>query len=228
MRLKPFDEDDGYKVWLSGDELEMLIDEMGSSKRKPAKKRMAGELGGYCGLRRDEAAKTRPADVSGTGTKPMLRVWEDAAKLDKYRETPCPPDLARRIQAATTWGEVEPDDSVLDVTGRTINRWVKNAGERLYAKTGDEGWREVRSHDLRRTWGTRMLESGVLPVVVMWHGGWDDWETFRESYLGEFSPEALDRERGKVPWLNGGETLTESAVPQNNLVPIGSSHRGRS
>jgi hypothetical protein len=36
-------------------------------------------------------------------------------------------------------------------------------------------------------------------------GGWEDWETFRDHYLAEFSPEALRRERGKVSWLGGRE-----------------------
>ena len=35
-------------------------------------------------------------------------------------------------------------------------------------------------------------------------GGWEDWQTFRNHYLAEFSPEALRRERGKVGWLAEG------------------------
>ena len=31
-----------------------------------------------------------------------------------------------------------------------------------------------------------------------------DWQTFRDHYLAEFSPEALRRERQKVSWLGGG------------------------
>jgi hypothetical protein len=48
-----------------------------------------------------------------------------------------------------------------------------------------------------------LLEQGVLPSVVMAFGGWDDWETFRRHYLGEFSPEAIRRECAKIDFLGG-------------------------
>jgi len=76
--------------------------------------------------------------------------------------------------------------------------------ERCYAETGEDGWEYVGPHDLRRSWGVRLLEAGVLPSVVMEWGGWEDWQTFRNHYLAEFSPEALRRERGKVGWLAEG------------------------
>jgi len=50
----------------------------------------------------------------------------------------------------------------------------------------------------------------VLPSVVMEFGGWTDWETFRNHYLSEFSPEALRRERRKLSWLSES-TATDDA-----------------
>lgn len=221
MRMKPFDERDGYRVWLSGDELDELIETMYDRGGTPH--RIAARLGGHCGLRRDEASKSRPVDVVETHDDTVLRVWEDQAKLDKYRETPIPQDLADQIRMVPEFKDQAVDAPTLDVTGKTLNRWVKRAGEELAAETGDDGWLEVSYHDLRRTWGTRMLENGVLPSVVMWYGGWEDWDTFREHYLGEFSPEALARERSKVEWLGGdgpqtgGDAhVTTAAPPASN------------
>ena len=59
---------------------------------------------------------------------------------------------------------------------------------------------------------TRISEAGVLPSVVMEWGGWEGWQTFRNHYLAEFSPEALRRERGKISWLGGepGEPIVQS------------------
>jgi hypothetical protein len=34
-------------------------------------------------------------------------------------------------------------------------------------------------------------------------GGWEDWETFRNHYLGEMSPAAAEREREKIPFVSG-------------------------
>jgi len=98
----------------------------------------------------------------------------------------------------------DPDASLVDVDPSTIYSWVARARERCYAETGEDGWEFVGPHDLRRSWGVRLLEAGVLPSVVMEWGGWEDWQTFRDHYLAEFSPEALRRERGKVGWLAEG------------------------
>lgn len=91
------------------------------------------------------------------------------------------------------------------------------ATERLEAETGDEGWSRVDVHDLRRSWATHILAQGVLPSVVMSWGGWKDWETFRRHYLGEFSPEVLEREREKVEYLANGDPI--DATPATNTMP---------
>jgi hypothetical protein len=50
-------------------------------------------------------------------------------------------------------------------------------------------------------------------------GGWEDWETFRDHYLGEMSPAAAERERGKISYTSesiepkqGAERVFEPAV----------------
>lgn len=216
MRLKPYDKQDGFRVWLNDQEARMLletIDESGNPR-----KRMAARLGLQSGLRRDEASKTRAVDISEDLGDKVLRVWEDQSKTS-YRETVIPKDLANQIETIAQVEEgIDMDDPILGVSGRTLNRWVQRAAETLYAETGDEGWRHLSFHDLRRTWGVRLLENGVLPSVVMMHGGWEDWSTFRDHYLNEFSPHALKRERSKIPWLNqGGVDLSD---PENHLIPV--------
>jgi len=44
-------------------------------------------------------------------------------------------------------------------------------------------------------------------------GGWEDWETFRKHYLGELSPEAIRRERGKVDFIAGGDESADVVHP---------------
>ena len=223
MRMKPHDEKDGYRVWLSDTEANRLIETM--YDHGGTAHRTAGRLGVHCGMRRSEAAAVRAVDVVEDMGDDHLRIWEDAAKADKYRETPIPGDLADQIEMIPEFTTgIDVDDEILDVTSKTLNRWVKRAGTELHAETGDEGWREVTFHDLRRTWGTRLLENGTLPSVVMTWGGWEDWETFRKHYLGEFSPHALQRERGKVPWLNsdgGSSGSGESGrAVDEHLTPV--------
>lgn len=212
MRLKDYDERDGKRVWLSEDELDLLLDH---TDPEHPEMDVAMILAGRCGLRRkeitgdDEQPGVRPSDLVNNATGQIVRVWH--GKGDKYREVPAPGELT---QLALGMGR-DPDEPLVTVDPSTVYDWVARCRDRCRAETGDEGWKFVGPHDLRRSWGVRLLESGVVPSVVMEWGGWDDWETFRNHYLAEFSPEALRRERGKVPWL-GGEPATD-AQPYNVL-----------
>lgn len=192
MRLKDYAEKDGKRVWLSEREIQQFIGEA-----ENAEQRAAFLLGVRSGLRREEITDVVPAHVHETEVGRVVRIWE--GKGDKYREVPISPRLATIIE--TLSDEIEPDDSVVDVDESTVYRWVQRAGERLYSETGDKGWTFLGPHDLRRTWGVRLLEAGTLPSVVFEWGGWEDWQTFRDHYLAEFSPEAIRRERAKVDWL---------------------------
>jgi len=231
MRMQAHDVEDGYRVWLSGDEIDELLEKL--QERGGSMHKMAGRLGVHGGLRRDEASKSRPIDVvEGTRDDTVLRVWEDQTKGDKYRETPIPDELATQMNMIPELKDQDVDDPVLGVTGKTLNRWVKRAGKELAVEHNDEGWRKVTFHDLRRTWGTRMLETGVLPSVVMLYGGWENWETFRKHYLGQFSPDALARERRKVEWLggnDGGQAPPDAGAPPVTTAapPTGTPRRGQ-
>jgi len=202
MRLDDYNTKDGKRVWLSGDEIELLIDEA-----QDAQQRIAFILGGRAGLRRSEITSVTPNDFAH-GPRGFVRVWGDYAKRDKYREAPIPNDFEAFVDGVTQ--SQEPDDPVVDVAGSTVYRWVRRAADRLVAETNDPGWRYLDVHDLRRSWGGHLLwNCGVLPAVVKEFGGWSDWATFEEHYLGEMTPEARDRERAKIDYV-GGDTEAET------------------
>jgi integrase len=218
MRLKDYDERDGKRVWLSEQEMQLLLSH--TSTDSPEED-IALLLAGRCGLRRKEIVDVTPTDLVSTDTGQIVRVWE--GKGDKYREVPAPADVT---QIVLGMGKA-PDESLVSCDPSTVYDWVARARERCHAETGDDGWLFVGPHDLRRSWGVRLLESGVLPSVVMEWGGWGDWQTFRNHYLAEFSPEALRRERGKVSWLaeSAGSAeeprMSYSAVPSSGRQPQG-------
>jgi integrase len=68
-------------------------------------------------------------------------------------------------------------------------------------EAGDDGWRYLPFHDLRRTWATALASEDVDPLLVCEWGGWDNLDTFLYHYRGTFSPEVQQRERAKVGWL---------------------------
>lgn len=200
MRLKDYAERDGKRVWLSEREIDLLLSHTDPDH---ASMEIAFTLAARCGLRRQEIVAVTPADLVDNDTGPIVRVWD--GKGDKYREVPAPGSLT---QLALGLGRA-PDAPLVDVDPSTIYDWVARARARCRAETGDEGWAYLGPHDLRRSWGVRLLEHGVLPSVVMEFGGWEDWQTFRNHYLAEFSPEALRRERAKIPWLGERATTSE-------------------
>lgn len=218
MRLKPYQNKDGKRVWLSRDEIAQLIDQAEDTEQE-----IAFKLGVRCGLRRKEIVQITAGDlVTSEKNSVHLRVWEDVAKKGHYREPPVPDDLATQIGALIDFKDLDRDDCIVDRNDKTVYRWVRRAADRLEEETEDEGWSFLNVHDLRRSWGTHMLSEGVLPSVVMSWGGWRDWDVFREHYLGEFSPRVIERERQKVDFLASGETI-ESEPITHCVVPDSSS-----
>ena len=210
MRMKSYDSRDGKRVWLSSNEIEQILENTDTTEQRIALKLMV-----RCGLRRSEVTQVCLKDLvtSESGTT-YLRIWEENSKSGKYRETPVSNLLMTEISTYVELQDLDADTAVIDVSDKTVYRWVKKAARECYEDSGDEGWLEVDAHDLRRTWGTQLLSDGVLPSVVMSWGGWQDWDTFRDHYLGEFSPEVLDRERGKCSWLEGDVDVRDDESQQ--------------
>jgi len=198
MRLKDYDGKDGKKVWLNEDELSMLLENFNDSPEQIIGSIMMAR----CGLRRNEVTTITPADLVDAGHGQVIRVRE--AKGGKYREV-FAPDAIPNIVAGM---QLDADAPIVDVNPRQLYDWVRRAAEKSQAMTDDIGWSYLGPHDLRRTWGVRLLEDGVSPAVVCELGGWSDWETFRDHYLSEFSEKALREERDKIRWLGGTPSKT--------------------
>jgi len=195
MNLREHDERSDMKVWLSEEETERFL-----AAAADTEQRIAFALGVRCGLRSGEWLDVTPRGVVDTDAGTMVRVWE--GKGDKFRETPVPPTLAASIDTRAEMRDAGDDDPILSVTStRTLRRWVSSAGEELAEETGDEGWLELSTHDLRRTWATSLADAEVDPLLALDWGGWEDLETFLEHYKGAYSPAAKRRAREKVSWL---------------------------
>ncbi|WP_226377564.1 hypothetical protein [Haloterrigena turkmenica] len=73
------------RVWLSNEEFDALIDHA-----EIPHQRLAFLLGGRVGLRRSEIIQITPNDLVERPTGKHVRIWEDYAKRDQYREPPVP------------------------------------------------------------------------------------------------------------------------------------------
>lgn len=196
MFTEEFDDGDGRRVWLSGGEVDALLDHPDDQRH-----RIAMSLGARAGLRSHEITDVAPThifrDEDAGGW--YLRVPE--GKGDKYRETPIPDDLAGNLQAIGQFRDAADDQPVIDTTTRTLRRWVQDAREPLAETFDDERWLFVSMHDLRRTWAGQLANADVNETVALRWGGWNDLDTFLDHYRGEATAEAQRRERAKVDWL---------------------------
>lgn len=194
MNLREHESRNDMKVWLSQREVELLVDAAASTSE-----RIAFELGARCGLRSHEVLDVAPEHVVDTDAGTMLRVF--AGKGDKYRETPCPRDLATTIRTVDDVRGAPSSHPLVEITStRTLRRWIRRAADRV--DDDDPGWQHLSFHDLRRTWATALASADVDALLVCDWGGWNDLETFLDHYRGTFSPEAQHRERQKVEWLS--------------------------
>jgi len=197
MRTEPYDKKDGRKCWLSRDEVDLLLSK---ASKMGMREEIALSLGARCGLRASEVVGVKPRNIDEhdvVGAR--LEVEAEVSKTSQSREVPLPSELKYAIRAHTDG--YAPDELIVDVTTRTVERWVSRAAERCQAETENNRWAYLGPHDLRRTWGTQLVEQDVEPGLIMSWGGWSDWSTFREHYLGAYSPEREREQIEKVEWL---------------------------
>jgi integrase len=191
------EQSDGWRCWLSQSEQDRIVDYYSEQP----KKQLAIELM-LDGLRSEETTRVSKEDfreLEGDGEESawVVRVWESKTG---YREAPVSDETKQRgVMLANARG-LSKGESLIDVTERTVQRWVTEACESIGNETGNDDWHKVSAHDLRRTWGTsayyRLISEGgttdVREVIMQW-GGWDDEDTFRNNYLGRV-PDSLQSE----------------------------------
>lgn len=212
MKLDDYDVDDGKRVWLSTNEFEKL-----TRRARDSRRTLAFLLGGRSGLRRSELVDLTYENFTNA-EEGFVRVWD--GKGAKYREPPVPDEVVYRVDALAD--SHEPDDRVIDVSDRTVNRWLGDTAGELHAETDDPGWSYLTMHDLRRTWASWLIyERGAMPMVVFRWGGWTDWQTFKNSYLGELSPEAARREREQAYGTRDPDTRVTTAYSGGVETPNG-------
>jgi integrase len=190
MQIEPYDNKDGYRVWLSENEQETVREHY----EEDMEKRLAVELC-MLGLRSEEVTKVSKEHIrrlqSGEEAY-KLRVWESKTG---YRETPLPKEVKQMITMLASAKDLKKDEPVIDVTKRTVQRWIKAIGEAN--EEDNPEWQHLSAHDLRRTWAThtyyRLNASDTAKSVLMRWGGWDDEQTFETNYLGR-EPDGLASE----------------------------------
>ena len=180
------------KVWLSADDYEQLLEHV------DYRGAIVIRLGAEVGLRSFEIPQIRPRDLDPYRTDDGERYFlyaergKDTTGHDgKARDAYLPRDLHRDLQRYITENNIAPSDPIIDISPRTVQRIVKHAAESAADATGDDDFRLVSSHDLRRYFAHRALvKERMNPRVVMDVGGWDDYKSL-EPYLSKPDEETI-------------------------------------
>jgi len=101
----------------------------------------------------------------------------------KHRETWLPVDVEGLINRYIQSEGIADDEPLVDKSKRTVQNWVEKAAADAADELGDDDYRRISSHDLRRCWANHLLvEENVSPRIVMALGGWSSYDAI-EPYL---------------------------------------------
>ncbi len=203
-------EDDRVKCWLSRTEVDTL------ARHAPNREaELAIRLMGDCGLRSFETIQICPKHKrrSEDGSAWLLRVPKGKDTKNgtgKARDTFLPDQTEQLLHSYQRDESLGMNEQYIDVTPRSVRRWVevaaRDAGD--YREdddsegywAGNEDWRHVSSHDLRRSWATYLLVEKRRNVrVVQSAGGWKDYDSMK-PYLGEATEQAIVEELSAVDY----------------------------
>jgi len=192
MRLEATGAEDQYKVWMTDAELEDL-ERVAASQRD----HIIIRLGGRVGLRAFEIPQICPKHVKRTddGDHYRLRVprGKDTANgTGKPRDAYLPADVEGDLHRFQNAEDIDRGAPFVQLTERGVRDVVKRTAERAAAETGDDDFRYVSSHDLRRRFAQRLLvDEQVNPRVVMQVGGWESFAAI-EPYLNSPTPDVVN------------------------------------
>ncbi|SFR51711.1 site-specific integrase [Halorubrum sodomense] len=192
MRLEATGKEDQYKCWLTDDDLEALRRAAGSHRDD-----LVIQIGGFVGLRAFEIPQVTPKHVKRTpdGDHFRLRVpkgKDTTGSGGKPRDAYLPREVEGDLHRYVRSEDVGRHEPIVDLSESGVRAVVKRTAERAAEATGDEDFRHVSSHDLRRRFAQRLLVDRQMdPRVVMTVGGWDSFQAI-EPYLNSPTPDIVN------------------------------------
>jgi integrase len=188
MKLEPFNSKSGYRVWLSNQEQNTLIDYY----EEDPEKQLAIILMLH-GLRSDEVNDVCIKDIRDMDVEDEAYMLVIRDGKTGYRECPISTSAVSLAKMLKNVKGVRKSEALVDVSKRTIQRYVSRACEDIADRPNEpDSWEHVSAHDLRRSWATQTywsLSGSRAREVVMEFGGWVDTQTFTQNYLGAIPDE---------------------------------------
>jgi integrase len=154
------------------------------------------QLGAFVGLRAFEIPQVCPINVKETESG-QYRLRIEAGKDTtgnggKPRDAYLPDSVERDLQRYQNQHNIAPKDPFIDLKQPGVRAVVRRTAARVAEETGNEDFRKVSTHDLRRRFAQRLLvDKQMNPRVVMAVGGWNSFAAI-EPYLNAPSEDVID------------------------------------
>ena len=180
-----------HKVWLTDSEIEDLRRATNSQRDD-----LLIQLGAFVGLRAFEIPQVCPINVKETESG-QYRLRIEAGKDTtgnggKPRDAYLPDSVERDLQRYQNQHNIAPKDPFIDLKQPGVRAVVRRTAARVAEETGNEDFRKVSTHDLRRRFAQRLLvDKQMNPRVVMAVGGWNSFAAI-EPYLNAPSEDVID------------------------------------
>lgn len=174
--------DDRFRAYLSPEEYQLLIESAPHHRAKPPIRLMA------LSLRVGTAAEVTPDQIYRKNGEYFMRV-EGKDPTDRYQETKprsiwIPEPLYEEISQFIERQGIDKHTSICDVQKRQLQNWVDDATKNAATASGDNDFKKVSAHDLRRFFATHFLiRLGIDPQIVTQLGGWKSPEYMFEYLL---------------------------------------------
>lgn len=127
--------------------------------------------------------------VRGKNTKGGDKTVRDAYLPDRVKEN---------LDRYASERDISESEAYVDASVSTVRRWVREITNELADDMDEQRWKQVSSHDLRRSWASHYLvEQDVAIRVMMEVGGWSSYEAI-EPYLTKPTPSKIGEEMNAV------------------------------
>lgn len=189
---------DSFKIWMSDEEIDELRRSAGSRRDD-----LIIQLGAYVGLRAFEIPQVTPEHVRRVDDGEHYRLRVPEGKDTKTgegepRNAYLPAAVERDLYQYARDQQLEDTDRYVDLTPGGVRSAVRRTADAAASRTGDEDYRNVSSHDLRRRFAQRLLvDQGMNPRVVMAVGGWSSFSAI-EPYLNAPTEEVVNQAFNQV------------------------------
>lgn len=188
MKTVPL-KDDKWRVFMDTKEYRQLLEHAYSNKKRSVRlvRLMMRLLA--CSMRVATAAGIEYGQFEKRET-PVGEYWvakvQGKDSTDREAETRpravfIPDDIMEEVHAHARRKNLGPEDQLFRWSKKTLQRDVERSANNAATATGNEEFRKLSSHDLRRYFATHLLfRHQVRPAVVRMLGGWKSDESMYE------------------------------------------------